>query len=45
MQQTNVVKIKPGGAWLNLDLKDLWTYRELLYFLTLRDVKVRYKQT
>ncbi len=45
MQETNVVKIKPGSSWLNLDLKDLWTHRELLYFLTLRDVKVRYKQT
>jgi len=45
VQETNVVKIKPGGSWLNLDLKDLWTHRELLYFLTLRDVKVRYKQT
>ncbi len=37
--------IKPASGWLNLDLKDLWTYRELLYFLTWRDVKVRYKQT
>ncbi|MBA4122477.1 MAG: ABC transporter permease [Acidobacteria bacterium] len=45
MQETNVVKIKPSSSWLNLDLKDLWTYRELLYFLILRDVKVRYKQT
>jgi len=45
MQETNIVKIKPGGSWLTLDLKDLWTYRELLYFLTLRDIKVRYKQT
>ncbi len=45
MQETQIVKIKPGGSWLNLDLKDLWTYRELLYFLTLRDIKVRYKQT
>ncbi len=45
MQETPIVKIKPGGTWLNLDLKDLWIYRELLYFLTLRDVKVRYKQT
>ena len=45
MQETPIVKIKPGSAWLNLDLKDLWTYRELLYFLTLRDIKVRYKQT
>ena len=45
MQETPIVKIKPGSAWFNLDLKDLWTYRELLYFLTLRDIKVRYKQT
>lgn len=45
MQETPIIKIKPGGAWFNLDLKDLWTYRELLYFLTLRDIKVRYKQT
>jgi len=45
MQETPIIKIKPGSAWLNLDLKDLWTYRELLYFLTLRDIKVRYKQT
>jgi lipopolysaccharide transport system permease protein len=40
-----VTYIKPAGAWLSLDLKDFWTYRELLYFLTWRDVKVRYKQT
>lgn len=45
MQETTVVKIKPGSRWFDLDLKDLWTYRELLYFLTLRDIKVRYKQT
>ena len=45
MQETSIVKIKSGNSWLSLDLKDLWTYRELLYFLTLRDVKVRYKQT
>lgn len=40
-----VTKIKPGGSYLSLDLKDLWVYRELLYFLTWRDVKIRYKQT
>lgn len=45
MQETPIVKIKPGSRWLDLDLKDLWIYRELLYFLTLRDIKVRYKQT
>ena len=32
-------------AWLAPDLKELWAYRELLYFLMWRDVKVRYKQT
>jgi lipopolysaccharide transport system permease protein len=32
-------------AWLGLDLRELWAYRELLYFLMWRDVKVRYKQT
>jgi lipopolysaccharide transport system permease protein len=32
-------------GWRFLDLRELWTYRELVYFLTWRDVKVRYKQT
>jgi lipopolysaccharide transport system permease protein len=45
MHETPITKIKPDSARFNLDLKDLWIYRELLYFLTLRDVKVRYKQT
>jgi lipopolysaccharide transport system permease protein len=44
-KSTDITYIKPGGSWLDLDLKDFWTYRELLYFLTWRDVKVRYKQT
>jgi lipopolysaccharide transport system permease protein len=37
--------IKPSRGWLTLRLNDLWQYRELLYFLTWRDIKVRYKQT
>lgn len=41
----SVVKIRPLRGWVPLHLKDLWTYRELLYFLTWRQVKVRYKQT
>jgi lipopolysaccharide transport system permease protein len=45
MSETQITKIKPENSWRSLDLKDLWTYRELLYFLTWRDVKVRYKQT
>jgi len=37
--------IRPSRGWISLNLRDLWEYRELLYFLTWRDVKVRYKQT
>jgi lipopolysaccharide transport system permease protein len=40
-----LVTIEPGRSWVALDLRGLWNYRELLYFLTWRDVKVRYKQT
>jgi lipopolysaccharide transport system permease protein len=39
------VLIKPTRGWRALDISELWRYRELLYFLTWRDVKVRYKQT
>ncbi len=37
--------IRPSTGWVSLRLKDLWEYRELLYFLVWRDIKVRYKQT
>lgn len=37
--------IQPTKGWVSLNLKELWKYRELLYFLTWRDIKVRYKQT
>jgi len=40
-----LVVIEPRKAWAPLNLLDLWTYRELFYFLIWRDVKVRYKQT
>jgi lipopolysaccharide transport system permease protein len=40
-----LVTIQPSKAWSALNLRDIWHYRELLYFLTWRDVKVRYKQT
>ena len=40
-----VTNIKPGGSVAALDLAEIWKYRELLYFLTLRDIKIRYKQT
>jgi lipopolysaccharide transport system permease protein len=39
-----LVTIQPRESWAGLDLRELWAYRELLYFLTWRDVKVRYKQ-
>ena len=39
------LKIAPAKAWPSIDLGELWDYRELLYFLTWRDLKVRYKQT
>lgn len=39
------LRIAPSKGWVPLKLKDLWEYRELLYFLVWRDIKVRYKQT
>ena len=41
----STLKIDPVGHWISIDFRELWHYRELLYFLTWRDVKVRYKQT
>jgi len=40
-----LVVIQPSKKWNLLSLKDIWAYRELLFFLTWRDVKVRYKHT
>jgi len=40
-----VQRIEPSRGWVSLKLRELWEYRELLYFLTWRDIKVRYKQT
>jgi len=37
--------IQPSSGWRALDIRELWRYRELMYFLAWRDVKVRYKQT
>ena len=37
--------IRPSQGWVPLNLRELWEYRELLYFLAWRDIKVRYKQT
>lgn len=46
--QTNepeITHLKPSVGRVALNLRDLWFYRELVYFLTWRDIKVRYKQT
>lgn len=40
-----IVVIEPKKGWISIDLRDLWHYRDLLYILTTRDIKVRYKQT
>ena len=40
-----VTVIQPRAGWSADDLRELWTFRELLYYLTLRDIKLRYKQT
>jgi len=40
-----VIVIEPSRGWVAVKLKELWEYRELLYFLTWRDIRVRYKQT
>lgn len=45
MSETTSIKIKPAESWSNLDLRELWRYRELFYLLVWRDLKVRYKQT
>jgi lipopolysaccharide transport system permease protein len=40
-----IIHLTPSKGWVSLKLNELWEYRELLYFLTWRDIKVRYKQT
>jgi lipopolysaccharide transport system permease protein len=44
-QELPWLEIRPTSGWFSLDLRELWAYRELLYFLAWRDIKVRYKQT
>jgi lipopolysaccharide transport system permease protein len=40
-----VTRIRPSRGWRSIHLREIWQYRELLWFLTLRDIKLRYKQT
>ena len=42
---THHVRIKPASGWAALELGDLWRYRDLIYILMMRDIKLRYKQT
>jgi lipopolysaccharide transport system permease protein len=44
-QRADTVVIQPVKGLVSLNLKDIWKYRELVYFLTWRDLKVRYKQS
>ena len=45
IDQMSTVFIKPSRSWVWPQIRDVWAYRELLYFLVWRDLKVRYKQT
>ena len=45
MTQQHTIVIEPRKGMFDLDLRTIWAYRELLYFLVWRDIKVRYKQT
>jgi lipopolysaccharide transport system permease protein len=40
-----ITRIRPSQGWRAVDLREIWKYRELLFFLALRDIKLRYKQT
>jgi lipopolysaccharide transport system permease protein len=43
--RTPLITIEPSERLLSLGLRELWAYRELLYFLAWRDIKIKYKQT
>jgi len=45
LTQEKLTVIEPAKGWRAVDVKELWAYRELFWVLTLRDIKVRYKQT
>ena len=44
-QALPIIRIEPSRGWVSLKLRELYEYRELLYFLVWKDIKVRYKQT
>ena len=43
--QEEIIYLRPSRGWTAVNLLDVWRYRELVYFLIWRDIKVRYKQT
>jgi lipopolysaccharide transport system permease protein len=43
--EPEVILVRPSRGWGGFNLRELWRYRELVYFLIWRDIKVRYKQT
>ncbi len=45
LSKTPVLRITPPHGWWELPFSELWDYRELLYFIIWRDIKIRYKQT
>jgi lipopolysaccharide transport system permease protein len=45
LSQARVLRIQASKGWVPLKIRDLWEYRELIYFLTWGNVKIRYKQT
>jgi len=45
LPDTPLIKIRTSNKWSGLDLRAIWSHRELLYFMAWRDLKVRYKQT
>jgi len=45
MTPSVITRIQPAKGWIGLNFRELWNFRELLYFLIWRDLKVRYKQT
>lgn len=45
IEKTPITIIEPSKGWIPIDFDEIWKYRELLYFLTKREIQVRYKQT
>ena len=45
LPESPLITISPSRKWVALNLRDIWAYRDVLYFLMWRDIKVRYRQT